>query len=215
MFSGIVADMGIVTAKKKIPEGFRFKIKSKKIAKHLKNSGSVAINGVCHTVINKTHDEFEFVTMHETLKKTNIGELNVLDKVNLENSLRMGEEIGGHIVQGHVDDTGVITKIKEVKSGNPKEESDNKEFWIKLDKKYANLVIYVGSIAVDGVSLTVAELKKAKGKSFEIKVAIIPYTLQNTLFGKYKTGDKVNIEFDFLGKYVMNIFRGKKLEVRG
>lgn len=206
MFSGIVADMGIVTAKKKIPEGFRFKVKSKKIAKHLKNSGSVAINGVCHTIINKTHDEFEFVTMHETLKKTNIGELNVLDKVNLENSLRMGEEIGGHIVQGHVDVTGMITNIKEIKSSKM-EESENKEFFIKLDKKYFNYVVYVGSVAVDGVSLTVAQVKPVKGKFFEIKVAIIPYTLQNTLFGKYRSGDSVNIEFDFLGKYVMNILK--------
>jgi riboflavin synthase len=205
MFSGIVEDLGIVTGKKKIQEGYKFRVKSKKISKQLKASRSVAINGVCHTVINKVKDEFEFVTMHETLKKTNIGHLSLNDKVNLENSLKIGEEIGGHFVSGHIDDTGEITSIKQIKSDKSKNESDNWEYWIKINKKHAHFVIYVGSITIDGVSLTVAELTPVKGKNFEIKVAIIPYTYQNTLFGKYGIGDKVNIEFDLLGKYVQKI----------
>jgi len=209
MFSGIVSDLGKVTLKKKIQEGYKFRVKSKSIAKQLKKSGSVSINGVCHTIVNKVNDEFEFVSMHETLKKTNIGNLNVSDKVNLENSLKIGEEIGGHLVAGHIDDTGIITSVRQLKSDNTKDDSDNWEYWIKIDKKHFPFVIYVGSIAIDGVSLTVAELKPVKGNIFEIKVAIIPYTYQNTLFGTYKVGDKVNIEFDFLGKYVQKILESR------
>ena len=143
------------------------------------------------------------------MKKTNIGNLNVSDKVNLENSLKIGEEIGGHLVAGHIDDTGIITSVRQLKSDNTKDDSDNWEYWIKIDKKHFPFVIYVGSIAIDGVSLTVAELKPVKGNIFEIKVAIIPYTYQNTLFGTYKVGDKVNIEFDFLGKYVQKILESR------
>jgi len=210
MFSGIVRDIGIVTGKTKIQEGYRFKIKSKKIAKNLKTADSVAVSGVCHTVTKKTGDEFEFVTMHETLKKTNLGSLNVKGGVNLESSLRMNDEIGGHFVFGHIDDTGEITSIKQIKADkNSSKESDNWDYWVKLHKKHAQFVIYVGSIAVDGVSLTVAEVKPVKGNFFEIKVSIIPYTYNNTLFKNYKTGSKVNIEFDFLGKYVQRVLSQK------
>ena len=208
MFSGIVKEIGIVTGKTKIQEGFRFKVKSNVISKGLKVSDSVSINGVCHTIVKKKVREFEFVSMHETLKKTNLGELNLKDGVNLEGSLRLGDEIGGHFVFGHIDDTGVVTSVKQIKAdkSSPKE-SDNWEYWIKLNKKHKSFVIYVGSIAVDGVSLTVADIKPVKGNYFEIKVAIIPYTYNNTIFKRYKVGDRVNVEFDFIGKYVLNMLK--------
>lgn len=216
MFSGIIRDMGIVTGKTKIQEGYRFRIRSKKIAKVVKSADSVAVNGVCHTVTKKKGNEFEFVTMHETLKKTNLGRVKVKDKVNLESSLRMNDEIGGHFVFGHIDDKGTISSIKQIKADKKSsEESDNWEYWIKIPKKYSQFVIYVGSIAVDGVSLTVAEVKPVKGNYFEIKVAIIPYTFNNTLFKKYKNGDKVNIEFDFLGKYVQRVLSQKPSVKKG
>lgn len=208
MFSGIIEETGKVTERKTIQEGIKFRIKCRKLAKGLKISDSVAINGVCHTIIKKQKDEFEFVTMHETLKKTNLGELELDCKVNLENSLKLGEQIGGHFVFGHIDDTGVITSIKQIKTDkNSKEESDNWEYVIKLHKKYFPNVIYVGSIAVDGVSLTVAEVHPIKENYFTIKVAIIPYTYNHTTFKNYEVNDKVNIEFDFLGKYVQNAVR--------
>ncbi|RPI18240.1 MAG: riboflavin synthase [Ignavibacteriae bacterium] len=209
MFSGIVEELGKVTAKIKIPEGYRFRIKGKKAVKKLKISDSISINGVCHTVVKKAKDEFEIVSMHETLKKTNIGELEKNAPVNLENSLRIGGELGGHFVFGHIDDTGVITAIKQIKGAEDKKDSDNWEYWIKVHKKHRQFVIYVGSIAIDGVSLTVAEIKPVKGNYFELKVAIIPYTYKVTNFGNYKVGDRVNIEFDFLGKYVQNILNTK------
>jgi riboflavin synthase len=205
MFSGIIEETGKVTGKKMIQEGIRFRIKCRKLAKGLKISDSVAINGVCHTITKKQKDVFEFVTMHETLKKTNLGELELNGEVNLENSLKLGEQIGGHFVFGHIDDTGVITSIKQIKADkNSKEESDNWEYIIKLHKKYFPNVIYVGSIAVDGVSLTVAEVHPIKGNYFTLKVAIIPYTYNHTTFKNYRVNEKVNIEFDFLGKYVQN-----------
>jgi riboflavin synthase len=204
MFTGIVEELGIITSKKKINEGFKFKVSSKAVVKKLMRSDSVCINGVCHTVALKSKKEIEFTSMHETLKKTNIGELKVGDKVNLEGSLTLNKTLGGHFVFGHIDDTGVVTSLKQLKSDN-KKDSDNWEYWIRIHKKHAQFVIYVGSIAVDGVSLTVAEVKKPKGNFFEIKVAIIPYTYHNTLFGKLKVNDRVNLEFDFLGKYVINL----------
>jgi riboflavin synthase len=204
MFSGIIKELGIVTAKIPIQEGYRFKIKGNKTVKKLKISDSIAINGVCHTVVKKTKNVFEVVSMHETLKKTNLGELNIKDSVNLENSLRIGSELGGHFVFGHIDDTGIITKVTQLKSDKSKKESDNWEYY----------VIYVGSISIDGVSLTVADISKIQGNYFQVKVAIIPYTYNNTNFKKYKTGDRVNIEFDFLGKYVMNIMNQKSLTAK-
>jgi riboflavin synthase len=204
MFSGIVEEKGIVTLKKKINEGYTFRVRSKKVAKGLGKSDSVCINGVCHTVTTKNKSEIEFTSMHETLKKTNIGGLNVGDEVNLEPSLTMNKAIGGHFVFGHIDDTGLVTKVKQIKARED-EDSDNWEYWIRIDKKHAKFVIYVGSIAVNGVSLTVAEVTKPKGKFFDIKVAIIPYTYNETTFGTMKVGDRVNLEFDFLGKYVLNL----------
>ncbi len=207
MFTGIVEEQGKVVKKTKINEGFKFRVRSKQVAKKLAKSDSVSINGVCHTVTTKSKTEFDFVSMHETLKKTNIGELNAGDEVNLEGSLTMNKKLGGHFVAGHVDDTGIVTKVKQIKAVK-KKDSDNWEYRIKIHKKHAKFVIYVGSIAIDGVSLTVAEVTKPKGNYFEIKVAIIPYTYQNTSFGRYKVGDRVNLEFDFLGKYVINLLAG-------
>jgi len=207
MFTGIIEEKGIVVKKTRINEGFKFRVRSKQVAKKLAKSDSVSINGVCHTVTTKSITEFDFVSMHETLKKTNIGELNAGDEVNLEGSLTMNKKLGGHFVAGHVDDTGIVTEVKQIKAVK-KKDSDNWEYRIKIHKKHAKFVIYVGSIAVDGVSLTVAEVTKPKGNYFEIKVAIIPYTYQNTSFGKYKIGDRVNLEFDFLGKYVINLLAG-------
>ena len=214
MFSGIVEELGIITSKRRIQEGYRFRVVSKKVPVGLKVSSSVSVNGVCHTVIRKVKNEFEFVTMHETLKKTNLGRMKTGGHVNLERSLRKGQEIGGHFVLGHVDDTGTVTKIRQIKADtNSPESSDNWEFFIKIPRKYRKYIISVGSIAVDGVSLTVAEVHPVKGGYFEIKVAIIPYTYKVTNFHNYRKGDRVNLEFDFLGKYVLNLFEARRAAV--
>jgi riboflavin synthase len=209
MFTGIVEEKGIITSKKKVYEGYKFRVKSKVVAKKLALSDSVCINGVCHTVTAKSKNEFEFTSIHETLKKTTIGMLNTGDEVNLEGSLTLNKKIGGHFVFGHVDDTGIIASIRQIKSKQiktkGKTDSDNWEYRVKIHKKHFPFVIYVGSIAINGVSLTVAEVTKPKGNFFDVKVAIIPFTYNHTTFMDLQLNDKVNIEFDFLGKYVMNI----------
>jgi len=205
MFTGIVEETGIITSKKKVNEGYRFRVKSKTIAKNLAKSDSVCINGVCHTVSSKSKSEFEFTSIHETLKKTNIGKLNIGNEVNLESSLTPTKKLGGHFVFGHIDDTGIVTSVKQITRRRRAKKSDNWEYRIKINKKHYPFVIYVGSIAVNGVSLTVAEIKKPKGNYFEIMVAIIPYTYNYTTFKNLKAGHRVNLEFDFLGKYVLNI----------
>jgi riboflavin synthase len=209
MFSGIVEEIGVVTSRKIVSEGIKFRVRSNKVIKKLRISNSVCINGVCHTVTSRSKNEFEFFSIHETLKKTNLGLLKVGEGVNLENSLTMGQELGGHFVLGHVDCTGELTAVKQVNTED--KSSKNWEYWVKIDKKHRQFIIYVGSIAINGVSLTVAEIKKTKGSYFEVKVAIIPYTYDNTNFGTMKKGDKVNLEFDFLGKYVLNAMSKPKL----
>lgn len=207
MFTGIVEEKGIVVSKKKVNEGYRFRVRSKVVARSLALSDSVCINGVCHTVTSKSKTEFEFTSIHETLKKTSIGRLERGSEVNLEGSLTLKKKIGGHFVFGHVDDTGTVTSVKQIKAVK-KNDSDNWEYRIRIHKKHAKFVIYVGSIAVNGVSLTVAEVTKPKGNYFDIKVAIIPFTYHETTFGALKKGDIVNLEFDFLGKYVLNLLEG-------
>lgn len=213
MFTGIIEELGVVTSKEKITEGYKFRIKAGKTLKRLKVSDSISINGACHTVTSKSKNEFEFVTMHETLKKTNLGKLKEKDTVNLENTLRLGGELGGHFVLGHIDDTGFITSIKQIKKkSKTKSKSNNWEVKIKVHKKFKKYLINVGSIAIDGVSLTVAKIYPPKKNYFEVKVAIIPYTYTHTNFHNYKPGDKVNLEFDFLGKYMLNIIEKKKIK---
>src|SRR5205085_11416317 len=116
MFTGIIEELGKVVSRTEIPEGIRFRISSEKVNKKLNISDSVCVNGVCHTVTDKSKKWFEFISINETLKKTNIGKLKIHDDVNLENSLVIGQQIGGHFVFGHVDDTGIITSVKEIKS---------------------------------------------------------------------------------------------------
>ena len=201
MFTGIIEETGRVILKIKTAEGYRFKISARKVIPKLKVSDSISVNGVCHTVISVGKDSFEFVSVKETLKKTNVGYLKKGDAVNLETSLRAGDSIGGHFLYGHVDDIGTVSSITRLKNKN-KENSQNYIYKIKLNKKHLPYVINVGSIAVNGVSLTVAEILPAKGNYFYFKVSIIPYTYLHTTFRYIKTGDRVNIELDILGKYV-------------
>ena len=210
MFTGIIEEIGKVISRAEIPEGIRFRVSSEKVNKKLNVSDSICVNGVCHTVTEKNKKWFQFTSVNETLKKTNIGKLKLNDEVNLESSLVIGQPIGGHFVLGHVDDTGTIVSFKQVKSKTKKaKSSQNWEYKIKINKKHSKYVIPVGSICINGVSLTIADIARSKGKFFEIKTAIIPYTYNHTTFKNLTIGDKVNLEFDFLGKYVQNILEKK------
>ena len=153
---------------------------------------SIAINGACLTVTRIKGSEVYFDVSGETLSKTNIGKLTVSDHVNIERSLKIGDKLGGHFVTGHVDCVGEINKIEN--------ETGQCTVWLSVSKEITNMMIKKGSVAIDGISLTIVDLKE---KFFS--VALIPFTLDATTLGFKKAGQKVNIETDMLGKWVKRI----------
>jgi riboflavin synthase len=194
MFTGLVEEEGRVERIDKRRGSLVFTIRAKKTVRNLKIDESVAINGTCLTVIGSTRTTFRVQAVEETLRKTNLGALEVGDRVNLERPLLPNERLGGHFVLGHVDGLGTVTKVRARKS--------SWVFWIKVPRRLARYLIPVGSIAVDGVSLTVASLK-----GNEFAVSIIPHTMKVTTFKNLAAGDRVNLEFDVLGKYVERLLK--------
>ena len=194
MFTGIIEGLGnIVTFDKKTSNrsAAKMKINLGKIAKGLKVGDSVAINGVCLTAVNISKGITEFEMVGETIKKTNLGSLERGDKVNIERSLKVGERLEGHFVLGHVDGVGIISTIEK--------QSNQIQIWIKIPKELPKHIIKKGSITVDGISLTVVDALKD-----QFSVSIIPHTMQITNLSYKKVGDKVNIETDILGKYILS-----------
>jgi riboflavin synthase len=194
MFTGIIIGLGnIISFDKKTNNrsAAKMKINIGKIAKGLKIGDSVAINGVCLTAVSISKGITEFEMVGETIKKTNLGSLERGDKVNIERSLKVGERLEGHFVLGHVDGIGIISKIEK--------QSNQIQIWIKLPKELSKHVIKKGSITIDGISLTVVDVLKD-----QFSVSIIPHTMQITNLSYKKVGDKVNIETDILGKYILS-----------
>lgn len=191
MFTGIIECLGEIKKVEKQQENVLFWVESP-IASELKPDQSISHNGVCLTVTaieNKLH---AVTAIHETLTKTNLGSLKVGDWVNLERCMPLNGRFDGHIVQGHVDQTGICTKI-----------SDEKGSWryvFEYDASSGNITVEKGSICVNGVSLTVVD---ARVNGFS--VAIIPYTYEHTTFRFLKVGDVVNLEFDIIGKYIQRL----------
>lgn len=196
MFTGLVEEKGIL--KEKIPtgDGFQFVIEANKIMKDLQIGSSIAVNGCCLTVVKIDGNTFAVDTIEETLNKTNLGVLKQGMNVNLERPLAAEARLGGHFVLGHIDTTGKVEDVKEL--------SNSHWLTISFPEKFKQYLIYVGSVAIDGVSMTVAELKD---DSFS--VGIIPHTWKETIFVDKKVGDTVNLEFDVLGKYVERIMESK------
>lgn len=191
MFTGIIEEQGEVTGLTREDENLHIKIAAK-LASELKIDQSVAHNGVCLTVVEVNNRDYTVTAIKETLDKTNLGELKEGNLVNLERGMQLGARLDGHIVQGHVDQTGICSNIEQ-----------NNGSWIftfEYEDFYNNITIEKGSITVNGVSLTVVNSKK-----HEFSVAIIPYTYQHTTFSNLKKGDKVNLEFDVIGKYVKRL----------
>jgi riboflavin synthase len=189
MFTGIITEIGIVENTKRVGGGVHLKIRASQSSKALRINDSVSINGACQTVIAKSNDAFEAVAVEETLKKTTLGEFRKGEKVNLELAMQLNDRLGGHLVMGHVDCIGKISKIKKLGTS-----------WlvsVKVPSAFRKYVVPVGSIAVDGVSLTVAELGKDS-----VVVSIIPHTFENTIIKNKSVNDIVNLEFDLIGKYV-------------
>ena len=184
MFTGIVEEVGKVVS----TQAGRLVIAAMETLKNVKPGGSVAINGVCLTVTEFTATSFAFDVMPETLKRTNLGRLKSGDKVNLERPLGLGGEVGGHLVQGHIDDTGKVISI------TPEGESIAR---FEAPPGVMRYVVPKGFIAVDGISLTVTEIQ-----SNSFQVSLVDFTLKHTNLGSRKAGDRVNLEVDIIAKYV-------------
>jgi len=196
MFTGLVEEKGKLNQKIKTGDGYQLVIESVKIIEDLGIGSSISVNGCCLTVVKKDGNTFSVDTIEETLKKTNLGSLEVGDKVNLERPLKADARLGGHFVLGHVDTKGQVVEIKEL--------SNSHLITIAYPEDFKKYLIIVGSVSIDGVSMTVAQLE---GNTFS--VGVIPFTWQETIFSSKKAGDTVNLEFDVLGKYVERILATK------
>lgn len=196
MFSGIVEEAATVVSLRKEAENLHLTMKCS-FTHELKIDQSVSHNGVCLTVVNIDEDKYTVTAIKETLERSNLGLLQVGDKVNLERSMLMNGRLDGHIVQGHVDQTAKCTEIREADG------SWYFKFKYEFDREMAKkgyLTVDKGSVTVNGVSLTVVA---PTNDTFE--VAIIPYTYEHTNFHRIKAGSVVNIEFDIIGKYISRI----------
>lgn len=191
MFTGIIEDLGSVQNLEKDKGNLHITIKSK-VTSELKIDQSVAHNGVCLTVVSINDNEYIVTAIKETLDKSNLADLSVGDIVNLERAMKLGDRLDGHIVQGHVDQTGTCISVSE--------QDGSWFFTFAYDSSLSNVTIEKGSVTISGVSLTVVN---SKLNSFS--VAIIPYTYNHTTFKNIKEGDKVNLEFDVIGKYVKRL----------
>ncbi|MGW2017213.1 riboflavin synthase [Streptomyces sp. NPDC001927] len=189
MFTGIVEELGEVTAVEKLADASRFRLRGPLVTEGAEHGDSIAVNGVCLTVVEHGDGEFTADVMAETLKRSSLGALDVGSRVNLERPMAVGERLGGHIVQGHVDGTGTILD---------RTPSENWEIVkVALPAHLSRYVVEKGSITVDGVSLTVVEAAEDW-----FTISLIPTTLALTTLGIKKSGDPVNLEVDVIAKYV-------------
>jgi riboflavin synthase len=192
MFTGIIETFGEIKALHKDGGNVHVTLASS-ITDELKIDQSVAHNGVCLTVIAINKNEYTVTAIQETIDKTNLSDWKTGDLVNLERAMKLGDRLDGHIVQGHVDQTGICKSIQEA--------NGSWYFTFEYDPILNNLTIEKGSITINGVSLTVVNSLKN-----EFSVAIIPYTYENTNFKNFKIGTKINLEFDVIGKYVSKLY---------
>lgn len=195
MFTGIIETLGTIQEIKKDKDNIHITIDAS-ITHELKIDQSVAHNGICLTVVTIKDNYYTVTAIDETIQKTNLGDWKEGDLVNLERAMKLGDRLDGHIVQGHVDQTGNCIAISETNGS-----------WLytfEYDDKLNNLTIEKGSITVNGVSLTVVNSQKN-----QFSVAIIPYTHEHTNFKNFKVGAKINLEFDVIGKYVSRLYANK------
>lgn len=195
MFTGIVSEVGKIKSIDKIKGGAELSVKCS-FAADAHIDESIAVNGVCLTVVAFDDEAFKVQCVEETLRKTGLGELETGSPVNLERSLTLEKGIEGHIVQGHVDTVGIIKSID--KSGA------DLLVTVEYPKEFIDYVVGRGSISIDGISLTVA-----RNESNRFTVAIIPYTWENTNLISKKEGDPVNLEFDIFGKYIVQYLKNR------
>ncbi len=201
MFTGIITEIGTVAEVRAQGRGIRIVISAPESGKELRVNDSVSVSGVCQTVIRSDGASFEVEAVEETLKKTTLGSLKKGSAVNLELPVRLNDRLGGHLVQGHVDCVGTVRGVVK--------QSNSWLITIAFPEPFARSIVPVGSIAVDGISLTVASLG-----TDEFTVSIIPHTLEMTTIASVREGSLVNLEFDVIGKYVGRLLEGEKRESR-
>lgn len=194
MFTGIIEEVGVVKSIRMGAQSAVITIQAEKVMEDIHVGDSIATNGVCLTVTSFDKNSYSVDVMHETLRRTNLGTLKSGSRVNLERAMAADGRFGGHIVAGHVDDPGTITSM----------EKDDNAIWVTIRTTPAVLkyIVEKGSIAIDGISLTVA---RVDDKSFA--VSVIPHTGANTTLLEKKPGDTVNLETDMVGKYVEKLLR--------
>ena len=201
MFTGIIEGLGEVRSISSLnkelgrPAHMRLKLKIPlRLLNGLNLGDSMNLNGTCLTVMNKRNQVVEFELVRETTKRSQMGQLKKGDLVNIERSLRLGDRLGGHIVLGHTDGTGIVDEVK-------RKDTETK-MWIKCeDHSLMPYIAQKGSVAIDGISLTSNDVD---GKKNRFSVSLIPFTLENTTLGLKRRGDLVNIEIDILSRYVLN-----------
>ena len=191
MFTGLVECMGTVVDIVDESPGVRLRIDAGQVADDAVLGASVAINGCCLTVVAIENSILDFEAGSETLGRTNLGSLKIGSHVNLERSLKVGDRLGGHYVTGHIDTTGTVSERID--------DEDWSTIWFSLTPRWTKLMVEKGSIAVDGVSLTVVDVESKR-----FSVALIPHTLEVTTLGQCQTGVVVNLETDLLAKYVQS-----------
>ncbi|NFG59796.1 riboflavin synthase [Clostridium botulinum] len=201
MFTGIVEEVGSLE-KLTLGGGFGvIEIRANKVLENTKIGDSIASNGVCLTVLDMTKSSFKANVMGETLEKSSLGSLKSGNKINLERAMKLEDRFGGHIVSGHIDGLGKITDIEK--------KVDGTWFTISASKEILKYIIYKGSIAIDGISLTVAYVDDEK-----FKVSVIPHTLENTILCEKKVQSVVNLECDVVGKYIEKLVNNKDEEIK-
>ncbi len=193
MFTGIIEGLGEIVVIRKEGENVHFSIKSS-FFNELRVDQSLAHNGVCLTIVEKKDNIYTVTAIKETLEKSSLGTLQVGSKVNLERAMLANGRFDGHVVQGHVDQTAFCTSVTE--------EDGSWMYTFKYEPNYHNITVEKGSITVNGVSLTVVNSKEN-----QFSVCIIPFTKEHTTFNTLTKGDKVNLEFDIIGKYVARLLQ--------
>jgi len=195
MFTGLVEEIGMIRAATRQQGGVRFVVSAQRVLEGLKIGDSVAVSGVCLTVIKKGSARFEVDAVQETLQRSALARWTEGTAVNLERALAVGGRVGGHFVQGHVDGIGRVQDLQTRPPG----------YWLtlQLSGDCAALCVEKGSIAIDGVSLTIAQVKEEV-----ISLAVIPHTAEHTTLRYKQIGDEVNVETDLLGKYVQRLLTG-------
>lgn len=199
MFTGLIEETGSVLGLKEAGESKILEVKCTKVLRETKRGDSISINGACQTVIDMSADSFSVFVSKVTLGITTLGEFKPGRTVNLERALTLSSRLGGHIVQGHVDFTGNVKKISK--------DSQGVEIDISVPEKDMKFIVEKGSIAVDGISLTVVSAEKDG-----FRLYLIPETLVNTNVGTWKSGDRINIETDILARYVERIIKSGRIE---